>query len=210
NPTNGITRTATARTSFSDDDGVKSAATGGAAAWPSDRYLNIWVCPLGGGLLGYAQFPGGPAATDGVVILHSAFGTSGTAAAPFNLGRSATHEVGHWLNLRHIWGDDGNGCNGSDFVDDTPNQAGPNYGTPVFPHVTCNNGPNGDAFMNYMDYVDDAAMFMFTAGQVARMQACLDGDRRSIGTTVSQPTVKFTDDQPTPTLKFSDDQPPPT
>ena len=185
NPTTGITRTATATTAFSDDDSVKSAATGGADAWPSDKYLNIWVCPLAGGLLGYAQFPGGPAATDGVVIRHSAFGTVGTAAAPFNLGRTATHEIGHWLNLRHIWGDDGTGCAGSDFVADTPNQGGPNYGTPTFPKVSCGNGPNGDMFMDFMDYVDDSAMTMFTAGQVTRMQAALDGLRSSIGSTFS-------------------------
>jgi Pregnancy-associated plasma protein-A len=201
--TNGILRTNTTTDTFSDDDSVKAGASGGADAWPADKYLNIWVCQLGGGLLGYAHFPGGAAATDGVVILHSAFGTSGTAAAPFNLGRSATHEIGHWLNLRHIWGDDGTGCNGSDFVDDTPNAAGPNYGTPAFPHVTCNNGPNGDMFMNYMDYVDDAAMFMFTQGQVTRMQACLDSDRSTIGTTVPGPTLKFADDPGT--LKFRDD-----
>ena len=184
NPTNGITRTSTTVASFSDDDAVKSTTTGGANAWPSDKYLNIWVCQLGGGLLGYAQFPGGPAATDGVVILHSGFGTSGTAAAPFNLGRTATHEIGHWLNLRHIWGDDGTGCSGSDFVADTPNQGGPNYGAPTFPKVSCGNAPNGDMFMNYMDYVDDAAMVMFSAGQVTRMQASLDGLRSGIGTTI--------------------------
>ena len=178
-PTNGITRTQTTATSFIDDDKVKSAATGGADPWPSDRYLNLWVCQLGGGLLGYAQFPGGPAQTDGVVITHTGFGTNGTATAPFNLGRTATHEVGHWLNLFHIWGDDGTGCTGSDQVADTPNQAGPNFGVPAFPHVTCSNGPNGDMFMNYMDYVDDAAMVMFSDGQLARMDACLDGPRAS-------------------------------
>ena len=202
--TTGITRTQTTHAAFTDNDDVKAAATGGADAWPADKYLNIWVCPLdSGGLLGYAQFPGGPAATDGVVILHSAFGTTGTAAAPFNLGRSATHEIGHWLNLRHIWGDDGTGCNGSDFVNDTPNAAGPNYGTPAFPHVTCNNGPDGDIFMDYMDYTDDVAMYMFTQGQVTRMQACLDSDRSSIGTAVVGPTLKFADDPIT--LKFRDD-----
>jgi Pregnancy-associated plasma protein-A len=185
NPTNGITRTPTTATGFVDDNRVKSASTGGANSWPSDRYLNIWVCRLNGGLLGYAQFPGGPAATDGVVITHTGFGTTGTAAAPFNLGRTATHEIGHWLNLRHIWGDDGNGCNGSDFVDDTPNQSGSNTGRPRFPRVTCNNGPNGDMFMNYMDYTDDAGMFMFTVGQVVRMQAVLDRERASIGSTNS-------------------------
>ena len=179
--TNGITRTKTTHVSFTTDDKVKRASTGGATAWPSSKYLNLWVCSLGGGLLGYAQFPGGAAATDGVVILNTAFGTNGTAAAPFNLGRTAVHEVGHWLNLNHIWGDTSD-CSGTDHVSDTPGSQLPNYNHPVFPHVTCNNGPNGDMFMNYMDYVDDSAMVMFTAGQVARMQATLSGPRSSIGT----------------------------
>jgi Pregnancy-associated plasma protein-A len=164
-----------------DDDAVKAAATGGADAWPADRYLNLWVCRLEGGLLGYAQFPGGPAATDGVVITYTGFGTGGTARAPFDGGRTATHEIGHWLNLRHIWGDDDTGCSGSDFVADTPNCAGPNTGRPTFPHVTCYNGPDGDLFMNYMDYTDDAAMVMFTAGQAFRMQAALGMARPTIG-----------------------------
>ncbi len=178
-PTKGITRTKTARTSFGTDDSVKAKATGGVDPWPSDKYLNIWVCNLGNGVLGYAQFPGGPPQTDGVVILHTAFGTRGTAAAPFHLGRTTTHEVGHWLNLRHIWGDTED-CTGSDFVADTPNAAGPNYGKPNFPHVSCSNAPNGDMFMNYMDYVDDDAMFMFTPQQVVRMMATLQGARNSI------------------------------
>ena len=114
------------------------------------------------------------------MILHSALGTSGTAAAPFNLGRTTTHEVGHWLNLRHIWGDQ-NDCSGTDFVSDTPNAQLPNFGTPTFPHVSCDNGPNGDMFMNYMDYVDDVAMFMFTPAQVTRMNATLAGPRSQIG-----------------------------
>jgi hypothetical protein len=185
NPTTGITRTHTTRTSFSDDNGVKSAASGGADAWPTDRYLNIWVCTFErtatGQLLGYAQFPGGPPKTDGVVILNTAFGTKGSAAAPFNGGRTATHEIGHWLNLHHIWGDTSH-CEGTDFVDDTPNQQLPNFGKPHFPHVTCGNGPSGDMFMNYMDYVDDDSMVMFSAGQAARMTATLDGPRSTIGT----------------------------
>jgi hypothetical protein len=203
NPTNGITRTNTATASFSDDDKVKSSATGGHDAWPRDKYLNIWVCLLGGGLLGYAQFPGGPAATDGVVITHTGFGTLGTAAAPFNLGRTASHEIGHFFNLHHIWGDVTD-CSGTDFVGDTPNQGGPNFGTPAFPHVTCGNGPNGDLFMNYMDYVDDMAMFMFTAGQVTRMQAALDGPRASLGSPKAPATLHVLD-VPVPTLKFRDD-----
>lgn len=178
--TTGITRTKTKVASFSTNDDVKRSATGGANAWPSAKYLNLWVCALGDGLLGYAQFPGGAAATDGVVILNTAFGTTGTATAPFNLGRTATHEVGHWLNLNHIWGDTSD-CSGTDHVADTPNAQAPNYGAPTFPHISCANGPNGDMFVNYMDYVDDKAMVMFSAGQVARMQATLAGPRSSFG-----------------------------
>jgi hypothetical protein len=183
NPTTGITRTKTDRDAFPYDDSVKSVSTGGVSPWPASKYLNIWVCSLGDGLLGYAQFPGGPAQTDGVVILNTAFGKKGIAQPPFHLGRTTTHEVGHWLNLRHIWGDDAApfACQGSDHIDDTPNQEGPNYGVPQFPNISCNNGPNGDMFMNYMDYVDDAAMFMFTPQQVVRMHAALDGPRKSIG-----------------------------
>jgi hypothetical protein len=181
NATDGVTRTQTQRQSFGQDDSVKSAAQGGADPWPTDRYLNIWVCTLGGGLLGYAQFPGGPPATDGVVILNTAFGTVGTATAPFNLGRSATHECAHFFNLHHIWGDTED-CSGSDFVDDTPKQQTSNFGKPTFPHVSCTNGPSGDMFMNYMDYVDDDSMVMFTPGQVARIHAALAGPRNTLVT----------------------------
>ena len=170
----------TTRSSFGSDDSVKSKATGGANAWPAKKYLNLWVCSLSGGLLGYAQFPGGPSKTDGVVILNTAFGTTGTASAPFNKGRTATHEVGHFFNLRHIWGDV-NGCTGTDFVVDTPNARLPNTGKPAYPHITCSNGPHGDMFMNYMDYVDDEAMIMFTIGQIARMEATLAGPRKALG-----------------------------
>jgi pregnancy-associated plasma protein-A len=129
--------------------------------------------------LGYAQFPGGPKSTDGVVINYRAFGTMGTAQSPFNKGRTATHEVGHYFNLRHIWGDTED-CTGSDLVADTPNSAGPNFGKPTFPKVSCSNGPSGDMFVNYMDYVDDPAMFMFTPQQVSRMRTALDGPRRTL------------------------------
>jgi hypothetical protein len=175
----GITRTKTTVREWGPDDTVKSAKKGGADAWPRDRYLNLWVCSLGQGLLGYAQFPGGAAKTDGVVILNTAFGTTGSVAAPFNKGRTATHEIGHFLNLRHIWGDR-NDCSGNDFVADTPPAQAANTGKPKFPHITCNNGPNGDMFMNYMDYTDDDAMFMFTVGQVARMNATLAGPRKAL------------------------------
>jgi hypothetical protein len=178
-PTDGVIRVATDQHGFTWDDAVKASATGGTDPWPSDQYLNMWVCQLSGGLLGYAQFPGGPPQTDGVVILHSAFGTTGTAAPPFDGGRTATHEIGHWLDLYHIWGDDDGACTSDDKIADTPNQARDNLGIPTFPHITCDNGPNGDMFMNYMDYVDDVAMFMFTRGQATRMNACLEGARAS-------------------------------
>jgi len=171
NATNGILRVPTSSTSFGTNNTVKSSSTGGSNPWNAGKYLNLWVCDISGSILGYAQFPGGSASTDGVVCDYQYFGTNGTATAPFNKGRTATHEVGHWLNLYHIWGDDGTGCTGSDLVTDTPNAAGPNYGCPAFPTVTCSNGPNGDMHMNYMDYTDDACMYMFSNGQIARMQA---------------------------------------
>lgn len=184
--TSGITRTFTNTVGFTraTRNDVKSAATGGADPWPSDRYLNMWVVNFTDDLLGFGTFPGEPAALDGIVIGASCFGTVGTATAPFNLGRTATHEVGHWLNLIHIWGDDqaspaGN-CSGSDECADTPNQGVMNFGTPTFPHTSCGNGPNGDMFMNYMDYTDDAAMFMFTQDQAIRMNATLSLARASL------------------------------
>jgi len=183
-PTTGITRTQTSVAEFGSDNAMKFTAQGGHDAWDATRYLNIWVCPelMDGAntLLGYAQFPGGLPATDGVAIIHNAFGTTGTATAPFNGGRTATHEVGHWLDLFHIWGDQV-GCNTDDNVADTPRQDRENFGKPSFPHITCSNSPNGDMFMNYMDYVDDEAMFMFTPGQVQRVRATLAGPRSTIG-----------------------------
>ena len=177
-PTSGITRTQTNRTSFGKNHNVKSKSTGGADQWPPDRYLNIWVCTLNG-LLGYATFPSMPREIDGVVVLNRAFGSTGLVVAPYDAGRTTVHEIGHWLNLIHIWGDTSD-CSGNDQVSDTPKAQLPNYGTKQFPHVSCNNGPDGDMFMNYMDYVDDEAMFMFTSGQIARMHATLSGPRSDI------------------------------
>ncbi len=181
--TTGINRVQTTVTSFSGND-MKFTASGGADAWNRDSYLNIWVCNIGGGLLGFATFPGGAANVDGVVCLNTSIG--GPAApgtfAPYNLGRTATHEVGHWLALYHIWGDDGGTCSGSDQVADTPNQADEHYGCPTFPQVSCSNGPNGDMFMNYMDYTDDGCMNAFSAGQSARIDATINGTRASLKT----------------------------
>ena len=153
-----------------------------ATIYNPSNYLNIWVCDMSNGLLGFATFPAnstltglsapyGTATTDGVAVLYNAFGSVGNVGFPYDLGRSATHEIGHWLGLRHIWGDAG--C-GNDYCNDTPTQSGPNYaGCPPFPQVTCGNGPNGDMWVNYMDYVTDACMVMFTANQKTRMQTCM-------------------------------------
>lgn len=201
NPTTGITRTITAMPSFDPDyDSVKYTSKGGIDAWNTSNYLNIWVCNVSGGVLGYAQFPGGgPASTDGVVILYTAFGTSGTATAPYNLGRTATHEVGHYLNLYHIWGDEP-ACDNDDLVSDTPLQGPQNYGCPTFPHTdACQSTSPGVMFMNYMDYVDDNCMHMFTAGQKTRMKAALTGPRVSLTTSgVCTPTSILSSNIPTP------------
>jgi len=151
NPTSGITRTSTTKTSFTDDDKVKKSNQGGKNPWDTQKYLNIWVCNIGG-FLGYAQFPGGPAATDGVVVDDNYFGTVGTATAPFDKGRTLTHEIGHYLNLYHIWGD--GACGQDDNVADTPNSDAANYGC-ASNHTSCS---STDMVQNYMDYSDDACM----------------------------------------------------
>ena len=177
-----IDRKQSNKSSWGTRNAMKSSKKGGIDPINPSRFLNIWVCNIGGGILGYAQFPGGPATTDGVVVGPQYFGSTGYVAAPFDKGRTATHEVGHWLNLRHIWGDAN--C-GNDLVSDTPTQQTANYGCPTFPRVTCGNGPNGDLFMNYMDYTNDACMYMFTNGQKARSQAIFatGGPRQSFVTT---------------------------
>jgi Pregnancy-associated plasma protein-A len=183
--TTGITRTNTATTGFTKatKNNVKAAATGGADPWPSDRYLNMWVAHFTDDLLGFATFPGSPADLDGFVVDTESFGTLGTATSPFNLGRTGTHEIGHWLNLIHIWGNDtalADQCSGSDECPDTPNQADETYFNPSGIRISCGNGPNGDMYMNYMDYTDDAGMFMFTLDQATRMNAALTVARASI------------------------------
>ncbi len=183
NATTGIVRKQTTVTSFVTDDKVKSSTTGGDNAWPASSYLNLWVCNLGNSLLGYAQFPGGSPSTDGVVLLYSSVGSmlSPGTSSPYNLGRTATHEVGHWLNLRHIWGDAN--C-GNDQVADTPPAKTSNFGCKTFPFRStgCNTTTNGEMFMNYMDYTDDACMQMFTQGQSTRMTALFSpgGSRASL------------------------------
>ena len=184
NNTNGITRTQTSQSSFSmQGDPVKDASSGGKDAWPNDDYLNIWVCNLGSSLLGYATPPfGNIGSDDGVVIGYNYFGTQGTVQSPYNKGRTTTHEVGHWLNLEHLWGSGWGSC-GNDNVNDTPTQKEENYGCQAFPHNanSCNTtNSNGDMFMNYMDYSNDGCMNMFTQGQKTRMIAAINQSRQNL------------------------------
>jgi len=163
-----VIRKSTTKTSWGTNDAMKKVAQGGLAPTSPTTKLNLWSCNIGGGILGYAQFPGGASATDGVVIDSRYFGLSGAANAPFNLGRTGTHEVGHWMNLRHIWGDAN--C-GSDLVSDTPTHNTANYGIPSYPHYSTCSGSPVEMTMNYMDYTDDAGMYMFSQGQKTRMAA---------------------------------------
>jgi hypothetical protein len=171
-------RKATTKTSWSTNDAVKKTASGGLNPTNPTTCLNLWCCNLSGGILGYAQFPGGSSTTDGVVIDNNAFGSVGTVTAPYNKGRTATHEVGHWLNLRHIWGD---ATSGNDLVGDTPLHTGANYGCPAANTKSTCTGTPVMMTMNYMDYTDDACMYMFSAGQKARMLAtfAVGGGRNS-------------------------------
>ncbi|MCA1052793.1 hypothetical protein LCM14_23510 [Priestia aryabhattai] len=177
-----ITRTTTTIASFQSNNlqDVKTIA----APRPTNQFLNIWLCEISGSdLLGRTTFPGvPPGIIDGIIIKHSAFGTTGSATFPNDAGRTATHEIAHWLNVYHLWGNhhpDQVDCNDTDFVDDTPTQGMANYHSPTGPQVSCSNGPNGDMYMNFMDYTDDRSMYMFTQAQVKRMNACLIGPRSS-------------------------------
>lgn len=174
NPTSGITRTPTKVEAFTmEDDDVKYDIRGGKNIWPRDRYMNFWVCNLETTFLGYAQYPGGMQATDGIVLSYKNFGTTGTVVFPYDQGRTVTHEVGHWLNLIHTWGDEDN-CDATDFVDDTPNQETSYFHCPTFPQSSCG---SYDMYMNYMDYTNDRCMNLFTTGQKNRMHATLNGFR---------------------------------
>lgn len=201
NPFSGIHRVETSETGFDifgNMDAMKSTSSGGTDAWPADEYLNIWTCNMTifgipGSLLGFAQFPGDDPATDGVVIQYNYLGrTNDPVQSDSSIGRTATHEVGHWLGLRHIWADDGTifggaTCDSSDFVDDTPNQEGES-------NFDCNHNINScsnesaywgtvnppDMVENYMDYSSDSCMNLFTYGQKTRMLSFLNTDRLAI------------------------------
>ena len=167
--TDGITYTKTEKSYFTMNDGVKHDSTGGKAAWDSRRYLNVWVCNLDD-VRGYAQFPGGESSTDGVVVTFSDIGTYDNLADKNGVShvvhaRVLTHEVGHWLGLRHIWGD--SFC-GDDKVRDTPSQMSPHWYCPTLGEVVRSCG-SIDLTNNFMDYLDFECMLMFTKGQKQRM-----------------------------------------
>lgn len=168
-PTTGIIRKYTKEEAFFADDKMKSSKTGGADPWDASKYLNIWVCNLFGRTLGYAVMPGGNQHVDGIVIQYAVFGNEEFISGPFSKGRTLTHETGHWLGLKHIWGE---GDCGSDDVDDTPPQKSSNTGCNTFPKKSdCSVNEYGDMFMNFMDFSNDACMNLFTRGQVQKMRA---------------------------------------
>lgn len=204
NATNGITRTKTSQSSFSyGSEDVKHTNRGGHDAWDPTSYLNIWVCNLASGtskVIGYVPYPlmvG--SADDGVAISYTAFGTSGSLNPKYTLGRTATHEIGHWLNLLHLWGDPASpGCT-TDYVDDTPPQedgTNSNLNCPTYPYLkpngdACNNDPSrGRMWCNFLDYTRDQCMSMFSKGQVSRMTAYLTMSRPSI---LSSPALNRND-----------------
>lgn len=176
-----IRRRKTNRNTFGDSEGMKFNNSGGINAYKPRTHLNIWVCNIDA--LGFAYLPGSAPSVgyDGVVVHYRAFGTFGGNLYPeYNKGRTTTHEVGHWLNLEHIWGPESGGsndpfkCYKDDKVADTPKSFEPYFGCPAFPSKSCG---TTDMTMNYMDYSDDRCMYMFTHGQKNRMRAALNGPR---------------------------------
>lgn len=202
-PTTGIVRVQTTVNSFGTNDAIKFDAQGGSDIWDPTVYLNIWVGNLGGGLLGYGEFPTGtPSNTYGFVCLYSAFGRVGTVNPPYDLGRTTTHEISHCFNLFHIWGDDGGACTGSDQVADTPNQADATFGCLTFPATdACATTSPGYMFMNYMDYSDDNCMNMFTQGQTTRMVAAVTNFYPTIVNSIGiQPVTLMANDAGIPSV----------
>jgi len=174
--TTGIIRKYTPTIYWEANDKMKFSSEMGDDAWDAKSYLNIWVCNLDQ-VAGYSSMPGGPGDKDGVVMGYTVFGNNSSVG--FSMGKTAVHEVGHWLNLKHLWGD--TDC-GDDNVDDTPRQSTYNIECPSGTHISCGNSPNGDMYMNYMDFVYDGCMNLFTNDQKVRMRALFapGGIRNSI------------------------------
>ncbi len=182
NHTTGIIHKQTVRRDFNNFDSPKKSDDGGDDGWPHNDYLNIWICGLSSGVLGFSTIPTKHLdSLDGCVIHYKAFGRINTLSKKYNLGRTGTHEVGHWLNLYHLWGDGGSNCSGTDYCDDTPPQATNTFGSPDFPKTDdCSKNAPGIMFMNYMDYSNDTTMNIFTKDQKTRMWFALDSLRKSI------------------------------
>ncbi|HET7896260.1 MAG TPA: zinc metalloprotease, partial [Flavisolibacter sp.] len=179
-PSTGIVRKTTLTSLFSVDDAVKHTSSGGDDSWNTNAYLNVWVCGLSNGILGFATFPDdGSPNEQGVVIDYRSL--PGGSFTSYNAGKTLTHETGHYFNLYHIWGDDDGLCTGTDYVDDTPNQAGSTSGNFTgIKYDACTATGNGIMYQNYMDYSYDASLVMFTTQQVARMENALSVYRSSL------------------------------
>lgn len=180
NATSGITRVQTNKMNIGNTHDIFHAGQGGADAWDEAHYLNIWVTELSAGYLGYAKYPGTAApGEDGAVISFLYFGTTGVAADsyPYNKGRTVTHEIGHYFNLLHVWGESED-CSSSDHVVDTPSSSESYIGTcPFSAQFSCG---SQDMHMDFMYYTDDACLGMFSKGQKARMMAALNGPRAGL------------------------------
>ena len=174
-----------------------------ATFWNPDDYFNIWVCDLNGGLLGAAQFPEAPfddlppnsppeTETDGIIVSYDVFGRTSELSPPYEKGRTATHETGHWLGLYHLWGpeESGDNCTEDDYVDDTPNQDDPNNFCPDVQGPTCI-GVVREMWENYMDYTWDACVNIFSAGQTERMTIVLENAPRRANLLTSTAADKF-------------------
>jgi hypothetical protein len=169
--TTGITRTKTSIKGIGSTDFYYNKQRGGINPWPLPHYVNIWVCALEGNLLGFSYLPSNSVEpNDGIVIDPRAFGSIGTAQSPYNLGRTLVHEMGHYFGLRHPWGNEEGSCTDSDYMNDTPWQREANFGCKNFPTISCSSEPDGDMFVNFMDYSNDSCSLLFTKDQVNFMQ----------------------------------------
>ncbi|NML72397.1 T9SS type A sorting domain-containing protein [Chryseobacterium sp. RP-3-3] len=183
NPTTGIERKSVP-TSFDFENNYYVAS--GLTAWDPTKYLNIWVGDVPSPSLGWAYLPdaaGYP--EDGLAIGYKYFGTTGAAQFPYNGGRTATHEIGHYFGLLHPWGEDDSVCGTADNDDgcaDTPATNNPYSGGNVFPDNSnmCTPSANGAMFMNFMDYVTDTEMALFSNDQKTIKTNTMSGPRASL------------------------------